>query len=195
MDGVKRKSIFSTPWWVRFFRDSTRPHLRGVPHGTLKCRPILLVPALRPVLSRNPSDEVGKRLTARLAICQRVSSPFSPQLAIARGREVAGPASHTTQSSPRGVPSHQWMREHGSTSIQTLQSIETVPDMTLTEHPSKSGGQGRLLGNHTYVMSGARERAPMGDVTSKNARSRRQWYCTTPALIPFYHTSMSGTEH
>jgi hypothetical protein len=78
---------------------------------------ILLVWALQTILSLNPHNEAGKRHTMRLAICQRVSSSFSPPLAVARGGEVPGPASYTTQSSPLGVPSHQvdvraWQYRH-----------------------------------------------------------------------------------
>jgi hypothetical protein len=68
-----------------------------------ECWPILLNWALRSVLIRSPPHEFGKRHSMRLAICQQVSSSFSPP--IARGGEVSGPASYTTQSSPLVVPS------------------------------------------------------------------------------------------
>jgi hypothetical protein len=94
-----------------------RLHLRGMPHGTPSAGRSCLLWALRPVLSQNPPDEVGKRHTMRLAICQRVLSTFSPPLAVARGGEMPSTASYTTQSSALGVPSHQvdvraWQYRH-----------------------------------------------------------------------------------
>jgi hypothetical protein len=52
-----------------------------------------------------------------LAICQRVSSSFSPALAVASEGEMPGTASYTTQPSALGAPSHQvdvraWQYRH-----------------------------------------------------------------------------------
>jgi hypothetical protein len=98
-------------------QDPPRPHLRGMPHGTPRAGRSCLVWALRSVLSQNTPDEVGKRHTMRLVICQRVSGSFSPPLVVTRGGEVPGTASYTTQSSALGVPSHQvdvraWQYRH-----------------------------------------------------------------------------------
>jgi hypothetical protein len=53
----------------------------------------------------------------RLAISQRVSSSFSPALAVAREGEVPGPASYAANPSILGMPAHQvdvraWQYRH-----------------------------------------------------------------------------------
>jgi hypothetical protein len=58
-------------------------------------------------------------------ISQRVSL-FSPPLAVARGREVPGTASCTTNLLLLVCPQTEWMCEHGSTGIQVLHPTESA---------------------------------------------------------------------
>jgi hypothetical protein len=74
LDGETRIVYIDNHYTYGLLQDPQRPHLRGAPHGTPSAGRSCLVWALQPVISQNPPDEVGKRHTMRLAICQRVSS-------------------------------------------------------------------------------------------------------------------------
>jgi hypothetical protein len=110
--------------------------------------PILLAWAQQHILSRNPPDEVGKRHAARLADQPTSLELFSPPLAVSRRGEVPGRVNHVTHLSPLGVSSHQVDVQivEAKASRSCTPRVHTVPDITCTEHPSKSAGQG-LPGN------------------------------------------------
>jgi hypothetical protein len=160
-----------------------------------KCWPILLVWVLRPLLSRNPPDEVGKGHTMRLAICRRVPSSFSPPRSVARGGEVPGPAGYTIQASPFGVPSHELDARAGQYRHPGLVPTERAYCTIYDVH----GASFLVQRARTFFRKPARvqsRRYERGQRTSPDGRGH--WTRMpgldssdrTPALNPVYHTQV-----